>query len=148
MRHVLMIAAAAATLCAGGCVNEDVTLYGVRVTGRVQVAPEFESAGVVQLGLYFASAGEGELAFLVDEIELRELGAPGSVDEWFLVPLDEREGLLVYAWLDVDGDGVHCAVGGAEEPAGLVAVDDFTDHAVSFALVLDQACAGPEALYP
>ncbi len=148
MRRSFAAAAAALALCSSGCINEDVTLYGVRVTGRVQVASEFSSAGVVHLGLYFASAGEGELAFPVDEIELRELGAPGSVDEWFLVPLDEREGLLVYAWLDLDGDGVHCAVGGVEEPAGLVEVDDFTDHAVSFSLVLDQACAGPEALYP
>ncbi|MGB1016880.1 MAG: hypothetical protein ACPG4T_22260, partial [Nannocystaceae bacterium] len=90
----------------------------------------------------------GQLAFTVDPIESRELGAVGSVEEVFLIPIDEREGLLVYAWLDIDGDGVLCAVDGATEPTAIVEVDDFSDLEVSFSLTLDQACAGAEALYP
>ena len=59
MRHVLVSALLIAAATAG-CINEDVTLYEVRVLGEVAVAPEFPSAGEVQLGLYFARAGEGE----------------------------------------------------------------------------------------
>ena len=44
--------------------------------------------------------------------------------------------------------GSRRSIGGSVEPAGLTEVDDYTDHEVNFALVLDQPCIGAEALYP
>jgi len=130
------------------CINESTTFYEVTVSGSVDVDPAFTRQGKLNLGLYYANAGSGQLAFTVDPIESRELGAIGPVEEVFLIPIDEREGLLVYAWLDIDGDGVLCAVDGATEPTAIVEVDDFSDLKVNFSLTLDQACAGAEALYP
>jgi hypothetical protein len=129
-----------------GCINEDVRLYEVALTGEV-TAPG-ASEGRVFLELHHASRGAGPLATPLGQIDATEVAAPGRAEWTTLVPIDEGEGLVLYGWLDVDGDGILCGLDAAPEPAGIVVLTGFPAHALTFALTLDTACAGPSALYP
>jgi len=129
-----------------GCINEDVRLYEVELTGEA-VAPA-GSEGRVFLELHHASRGSGPLATPLGRFDATELEAPGPVEWTTLVPIDDGEGLVLYGWLDVDGDGTLCGLDAAPEPAGLIALRDFPAHALTFTLTLTTPCAGPSALYP
>ncbi len=132
-----------------GCVNGDVHLYEVRARGATAVGPLMNATGAVHLEFHVAhSKGAGALAHPLGPFEGRKVAAIGAVDETVLFPQDDGEGLVIYGWLDRDGDGLLCAPGKNMEPAGAVEVKPFPAHEVMFNLVLDHDCAGPEALYP
>lgn len=134
----------------GACINEDIRLYELELRGRVTVADGLPASGELQLELHHAEGGTGRFAHPLGMFaEFADVGAPGetlAVDT--RVPLDEGSGLVVYAWLDVDGDGILCAPGVSDEPAGLVELADFPAHTLDFSLSLTTPCVGPEALYP
>jgi hypothetical protein len=127
-----------------GCINDDVVLDEIELRGTFVVAP-LDAAGTLHVELHHAMSGSGELEHplgLIEELTLE----PGAreLDHMVLVPRDEGEGLVVYAWLDRDGDGILCGLDGdVEEPAGAVVLD-YPPYAIEFELVLDQVCAGPE----
>lgn len=133
-----------------GCINFETNLYEVLLTGQVEVADGALNTGAVHLEFHVAtSAGNGALSHPLGEFDWRSISSPGAVRETILYPLDEGSGLVVYGWLDADGDGSLCAVGAPRtEPAGLVQVSGFPAHELSFTLLLDSPCAGPELLYP
>jgi hypothetical protein len=136
----------AAALVAAGCINEDRRLYEVTLAGTITVAGG--ATGEVHLELHHARRGAGDLETPLGLIEETTSDAAGAIEWTALVPIDEGEGLVVYGWLDIDGDGLLCGLGGAPEPAGVIEIAGFPAHALSFALVLDTPCAGPTALYP
>lgn len=129
-----------------GCINEDVRLYEVALAG--EVAAPGATAGTLHLELHHASRGTGLLETPLGLIDTTEVTWPGAVAWTTLVPIDEGEGLVVYAWLDVDGDGLLCGLEAAPEPAGIVALTGFPAHALTFTLTLETPCAGASALYP
>jgi len=128
------------------CINEDLRLYEVVLDGTVTVTGG--ATGTVHLELHHAHQGEGPLKTPLGLIAEVTFDAPGAVEWTALVPVDEGEGLVVYGWLDSDGDGLLCGLDASPEPAGVIALAGFPDHALTFALVLDAPCAGPSALYP
>ena len=134
----------------GGCINRDVTLHELVLVGEVGVAAGLPAAGQLQIELHHAESGAGMFVHPLGLIaDFPDAGVPGTaLDLDALVPIDAGTGLLIYAWLDVDGDGVLCAPGVDDEPAGLARIDGFPAHALEFSLVLDTPCVGPEALYP
>lgn len=130
-----------------GCINGDVRLYEVALTGEFTSA---ESGGAVHVEIHHASSGIGELERplgLISRLELEE--GERSFDAEVLVDTDEGEGLVVYAWLDLDGDGVLCSLeGDRSEPAGAIELAEFPAHAIEFTLALDQPCVGAELAWP
>lgn len=130
-----------------GCINEDVRLYEVALTGELVSS---SSGGTVHVELHHASSGTGELErplVLIERWTLAEDERSFAAD--VLVDRDEGEGLVVYAWLDLDGDGVLCSVDGDQtEPAGAIELTEFPAHAIDFMLALDQPCVGPELAWP
>ena len=105
-------------------------------------------AGTVHLELHHAYTGEGSLRTPLGRIDETTLDGPGPAAWTTLVPLGEGEGLVLYGWLDVDGDGVLCAPGAGPEPAGAAALSGFPAHTLEFSLALGSACAGASALWP
>jgi hypothetical protein len=145
-------AAIVAMLSLGACVNADVHLYEIDLEGSITtVDPIFDGQGELHLELHHERVGEGKFEHPL-----------GLIDAWILaegerefagttlVPTDDgAEGLVVYAWLDLDGDGVLCSVDGdRSEPAGVVVLDEYPAHAIEFALVLGEPCKGAEGLFP
>ena len=137
-------------LSQAACVNEDVQLFELDLRGRVTVAAGLPASGELQLELHHAQGGSGRFAHPLGMFaEFADAGAPGeTLAVEARVPIDEGTGLVVYAWLDVDGDGILCAPGVTDEPAGLVELADFPAHTLEFSLSLTTPCVGPEALYP
>jgi len=136
------------SLCLSACVNDDTILYEVNLSGTIDVAEGSPSSGQVHVEVLHASSGKRVLSYPLRPITEFELDELGELEESILVPLEQGEGLVVYAWLDHDGDGALCAPGAAPEPAGLVELKDFPAHALEVELVLTEPCAGAEILYP
>jgi len=128
------------------CINEDRRLYEVVLDGTITVTDG--ATGTVHLELHHAQRGDGDLETPLGLIAETTIDGPGPVEWTALVPIDGGEGLVVYGWLDVDGDGLLCGLDASPEPAGVIEVAGFPAHALTFALVLDTPCAGPSALYP
>lgn len=133
-----------------GCINDDLTLYEFALRGTVTVAAGLPTTGPLNLELHHAQSGTGRFTYPLGQFAaFPDIGKPGAeLDLTARAPIDEGEGLVVYAWLDVDGDGILCAPGVTDEPAGLIEVDEFPAHALRFTLTLTSPCSGPEALYP
>lgn len=136
----------AAALVVAGCINEDRRLYEVTLAGTI-TAPG-GATGAVHLELHHARRGSGQLETPLGLIDEATFDAAEAIEWTVLVPIDEGEGLVVYGWLDSDGDGLLCAPGSMPEPAGAVEIAGFPAHALSFSLALETPCAGPSALYP
>jgi hypothetical protein len=146
MRRLMVLAA---VLGLSGCINEDLRLYEVELRGSF--VDELDAgAARVFVEVHHAESGSGEFVRPLGLIERFELDAGERMfEESVLVPVEEGEGLVVYAWLDLDGDGVLCSIdGNRDEPAGLVELGEFPAHAITFELVLDSPCKGPELLWP
>ncbi len=141
--------AAVSAFALAGCINGETRLYEIELEGEVAVMDGAPSAGAVHLELHVAKTyGEGDLEHPLGTFDRRTIAGIGPVRETLLYPLDVGDGLVVYGWLDSDRDGIHCAPGQTEEPAGLVKVAGFPAHALSFTLLLRHPCVGPESLYP
>lgn len=139
-----------AALLAAGCINEDLELYEVTLSGTVSRAGVIVEPGEVHLELHHARSGAGKFETPLGRIDATIEPKLGAVEWLTFVPLGEGEGegLVLYGWLDLDGDGVLCAPGAAPEPAGAVELSGFPDHTIDFSLTLDTDCADSSALYP
>ena len=122
----------------------------VVATQRVQLSGRIDAngaAGKVHLRVFQAWAGAGVLRHPLEEIahfDSDSMQFDHSID----YPLNGGQGLIVYAWLDRNGDGVHCTPQARDEPAGLVEVLPFPVARAQVALALVQPCAGPEYFFP
>ncbi len=125
-------------------------LLGCAVTDLyvVDVQAEVESAldGPVYAELAYATWGTGELETPYQPIVEIELDGPGSFEQTLELDLSLGDGVALYAWQDLDGDGEHCAPGSDDEPAGLVVAEDWPSHELELIVELDTPCAGPESL--
>ena len=136
-----------ACLALAGCGEPVVKTMPVTVSGNISVLDDVNSDGMVHIALYHAWALEGELRHPVQFIEAFEGGIGGfSIDVDY--PVDKGEGLLVYAWLDTDGDGVLCTPTGRSDLAGLTEVKNFPSENVTVDVWLVAPCAGPDWFYP
>lgn len=145
MRRRCLVFAPVFALC--GCINGDLHLYEAQVTGTVSLP----GSGTLHLEFHHSFFfGPSALAHPLGLIDTREQPASGPVyalDETILYPTQKGQGLVVYGWLDLDGDGTLCAPG-KTEPAGLAMAEPFPAHQTNLSLTLNQNCAGPENLYP
>ncbi len=151
MRRALASLALGGLLLACGCVNESYRWLEVDLRADFAVDPAFEDGGNVHVQTHLAvtNPGGGVLSHPLGEIDRFELleGAR-SFEGRVEVPLHRGEGLVVYAWLDLDGDGLLCAPGAEPEPAGIAEVEDLSRFEARLTLELSEPCRGPEALYP
>jgi hypothetical protein len=131
-----------------GCAGDaEPRIERVQLSGQITAPEGVQSSGTVYVSLYHAWALEGELRHPVEFIEAFETRV-GSFSHDFDYPIDLGEGLLVYAWLDADGDGTLCTPTVRGERAGLIEVVDFVPGSVAADIQLTAPCAGPDWFYP
>lgn len=131
-----------------GCGGEtEVRTEPVALTGNVITPDGVPADATVYVSLYHAWALEGELRHPVEFIEGFEASA-GEFAHDFDYPVDAGEGLLVYAWIDSDADGVLCTPTVRIDRAGLTEVQDFVPGDVTADVELVVPCAGPDWFYP
>jgi hypothetical protein len=139
--------ALAAGLVVAGCGEPEIQTTPITVTGTITAPDGIDTGGVVHIGLYHAWALDGPLRHPVEHIESFET-AVGRFQVEADYPLDAGDGLLVYAWLDNDGDGILCTPADRNDLAGLVEVESFPAERVDVQLVLTAPCAGPDWFFP
>jgi hypothetical protein len=133
-------------LLLAGCASETTSLLQVELTGVITLGTE--AGGDVRVDLHHASMGEGDLEHPLGPIESFWTTLGQDFEHALEYPTDDGTGLVVYAWLDRDEDGVLCAPGVDDEEAGLVEVADFPAWTVDVEVELTDLCEGPEGLYP
>lgn len=143
MRRMWMCSGCVALVLLTGCVNETIELFRVEVTGEVESAAQ----GTIYVTLHHAFSGQGVTRHPLGPIETLELSGPGPWSHTFEYPLATGEGLVVYMWQDVDGDGALCAPDAAREPSGLTALGPI-EHEMRADVRLEAECLGAERLYP
>jgi hypothetical protein len=133
-----------------GCAEPEPQVSRVKLTGSFLLPDGIDpGAGDVKVRLFHAWALEGELRHPREEIEDFD-ATLGEYEHTFDYPVDEGEGLLVFAWLDVDGDGVHCTPQVRLDRSGLTEVQStgVPPAEVSADVLLEVPCAGPDWFYP
>ncbi len=128
-----------------GCASDTTTLFEVELRGVITYGAE---VGPVEVQVHFEEAGEGELNHPLGEIDRFWTALDTPFVFAFDYPQDEGVGLIVYAWYDADDDGVLCAPGQVDEPAGLIVVPGFPLHDVDVDMDVGVRCQGPEDLLP
>ena len=130
-----------------GCTESAPQLREVRISGTASLPDGTVPPGTLHVHAYHAWSGEGELRH-----PLEELGGfaaqPGEFSGTVSYPAGAGEGLVVWAWLDVDGDGVHCTPANRAEPAGVVTVQEFPVDEVQVSLTLDADCKAAYWFFP
>ena len=149
LNKTFFIATAACLLAwLSGCAEGEAPTTPVSLSGTISVPDGVQSDGSkVTVNLYHAWALEGVLRHPVEFIQSFETTA-GEYSFSFDYPVENGEGLLVYAWIDLDGDDVHCTPAIRTDRAGLTVVQDFPSAEVTANVMLDVPCAGPEWFYP
>lgn len=127
------------------CSEPEPPVRPVKISGTITAGMATE--GKVYLGLYHAWSLEGDLRHAVQEIEYFA-ATVGPYSHEFDYPLERGEGLLIHAWLDLDGDGVLCTPDVRIDIAGLTEVTDFPADSVTADIELVAPCAGPDWFFP
>ena len=113
-------------LLLGGCLNQDLSYLTIELDGTEQ--------------------GEGGLAHPLGWIDGVELDDSGSFTHQLDYPLHRGSGLFVYAWQDLDSDGLLCSPGGPSEPSGGSDTIETLNLQITVEVALDAVCLGPERL--
>ncbi|MDE0680541.1 MAG: hypothetical protein OXI11_10070 [Gammaproteobacteria bacterium] len=141
-----MAAVLFAALCFG-CAGGEAPVIPVDLSLEIGASGEVDPAATVHLSVYHAWTGVGELRYPLEIVEGFETGLGASTFS-FDYPAELGEGLVVYAWVDSDGDGANCTPAARGDMADLVEVEAFPSQQVSVSLFLDAPCAGPDWFFP
>jgi len=130
-----------------GCGSPPTPTTPFTLEGRVVDATGAPASGEIFVRVFQAWALEGELRHPLESIVDFRAGGP-EFSQVVDYPLDGGQGLAVYAWQDLDGDGVHCRPDRRDEQAGLTVLESFEPADVSVVVQLTTPCAGPDWFYP
>jgi len=137
--------------CSGGSAEGPAT--PVSIKGSISVPAGTDSGGRVEVHLFQTWFGEGDLRHPLQFIETFDTTV-GEFSHSFGYPDNGGEGLIVYAWIDTDGDGINCTPTERNDLAGLTEVADFSlgsgeeYAAASVSVKLSADCAGPDWFFP
>jgi hypothetical protein len=141
------LAVVAALLAGCGAPKPEAGIREVTIVGTASLADGAAQQGTLHVQAYYAWAGEGQLRHPLHEMGEFKAQA-GEFTGTVTYSPDAGEGLVVYAWLDADGDGVHCTPSNRSEPAGLVVVNGFPADAVRVNLLLAGNCKSANVFFP
>jgi hypothetical protein len=134
-----------AALVVSACAEPAPEIRPMEVSGAVAAPPGL--TGPVEVRLYHAWSLSGKLRHPLQFIDAFEIDG-SSFTHRFDYPVEVGEGLIVYAWMDTDGDGVLCTPTDREDIAGLTEVADADAERVDVVVELTANCRGPDWFYP
>jgi hypothetical protein len=121
------------------------TGLSVELHGELRVPPG--ASGPVHVALYHSWSGAGELRHPLQFIEAFT-ATPGEYRHRFQYPAGQGEGLVVYAWVDLDGDGVLCTPSYRLDLSGLSEAPSFPAETAEVNVEMTAPCRGPEWFFP
>ena len=147
VRHMRSIITVLSGALVFACSEAPVAPLPVELTLGISAPADVDPSATVYLTVYHAWTGEGDLRHPLEMIESFETKL-GTSTFTFNYPVEGGEGLVVYAWVDTDGDAVHCTPAGRRDLADLAEVGKFPSEQASVSLFLEVPCAGPEWFFP
>ena len=136
----------AAALLLSACGEAPIETRTIELTTNV-VAPEGVE-GPVEIRVFHAWSLEGTLRHPLQLIEIFPLQTGTTFTQSFEYPLGEGEGLAVWAYIDTDGDGVHCTPTVRDDLSGITVNEDTVPDQVEVTVNLTEPCRAPGWFYP
>ena len=121
--------------------GEEITISGEIITSEDVQGKTFN------LSIFHAQSGIGFQQHPLYEIE-SFTSQSQTFNHTFLYDSSGNTGLVVYAWLDIDQDGIMCTTQSRNDIAGIDLNEDFPNSNQSFTIELTQQCVGPDWFYP
>jgi hypothetical protein len=121
--------------------GEEITISGQIITSEDVQGKTFN------LSVFHAQSGIGFQQHPLYEIE-SFTSQSLNFNHTFIYNSSGNTGLVVYAWLDTDQDGIMCTPQSRDDIAGIDLNEDFPNSNQSFKIELTQQCVGPDWFYP
>ena len=121
--------------------GEEITISGQIITSEDVQGKTFN------LSVFHAQSGIGFQQHPLYEIE-SFTSQSLNFNHTFIYNSSGNSGLVVYAWLDIDQDGIMCTPQSRDDIAGIDLNEDFPNSNQSFMIELTQQCVGPDWFYP
>ena len=120
------------------CYNNVLQYQQVELEGTITSSHE---SGKVYMSAHHAWFGKAELRVPNVGFLTTEQDAPGDFTWTINVPVDDvAEGLSIYAWQDLDNDGVLCSLQGEQEYSDLIQVVAYPTFYAYLELQLENPC--------
>ena len=140
------LAALAGALLLTACAEAPIETRTIELTTNVEAPPGVE--GPVEIRVFHAWSLEGELRHPLHLIEIFPAETGDSFTQSFEYPIDEGEGLAVWAFIDTDGDGIHCSPSVRNDLSGLTVDEGAVGDQVEVTVNLTDPCRAPGWFYP
>ena len=128
------------------CSEPESTGEEMSITGTIVTSENFEGK-TFHVSMFHAQSGIGFQQHPLYEIESFTTQSP-NFEHSFLYSPEGNTGLVVYAWLDDDGDGINCTVSSRNDVAGADVNEDFPNSKKNYSIELTDECVGPDWFYP
>ena len=117
------------------------------ISGEISIPETIEMNSPINLTIFHAVSGIG-----FQEHPLYEIESFTSDQLRFQHTFDYdakgNRGLLVYAWIDLDGDGINCTPLSRIDLAGVAVNEEFPKTNELFQVEITTPCVGPDWFYP
>jgi hypothetical protein len=127
------------------CAEAPVETRTVELTANIVTPPGVE--GPIEVRVFHAWSLEGDLRHPLQLIEIFEADTGRNFTRTFEYP-SEGEGLAVWAYVDTDGDGVHCTPDVRNDLSGLSVDEGAVPDQVEVTVNLTEPCRAPGWFYP
>ena len=129
------------------CSDNEVSTEKITISGEISLAETIETNQPINLTIFHAISGIG-----FQEHPLYEIESFTSDQLTFQHTFDYdgkgNRGLLVYAWVDLDGDGINCTPVSRVDLAGVAINEEFPKTNEVFQVEIKTPCVGPDWFYP
>jgi hypothetical protein len=146
MSNLAVAVALAAALLLTACGEPDPGMTQIEVTATV--VPPAGVEGPVEVRLFQLWSLEGNLRHPLQLLEILPAEANKPLTHSLDYPAAFGEGLAVFAWIDTDGDGIHCTPTMREDLSGLATVENVDSGKAEVTVTLTEACRAPGWFYP
>ena len=135
-----------AVLLINACSESEPEGQEITISGQI-ITSEDSQGKTFNLSIFHAQSGIGFQQHPLYEIESFTSQSP-NFNHTFLYNSSGNSGLVVYAWLDIDEDGIMCTTQSRNDIAGIDLNENFPNSNQSFTITLTQQCVGPDWFYP
>jgi len=129
------------------CSDPEVSLEKITISGEVSIAETIEINQPINLTIFHAISGIGFQEHPLYEIE-SFTSDQLTFQHTFDYDAKGNRGLLVYAWIDLDGDGINCTPVSRVDLAGVAVNEKFPKTNEVFQVEVQTPCVGPDWFYP
>ena len=129
------------------CSDTKDSLEKITISGEIALAETIKTYQPINLTIFHAISGIGFQEHPLYEIE-SFTSDQLTFQHTFDYDGEGNRGLLVYAWVDLDGDGINCTPVSRTDLAGIAVNEEFPKTNEVFKVEIKTPCVGPDWFYP